>query len=103
MAEEAKESVTETFRSGSTRVIDLMGRLAGAMAEATGEVTVGTLRATGDFAANLAEGVANTVNTAVTDSADVAKRGADRFFDRLEKDDGDEGGKPARKSTAKSA
>jgi hypothetical protein len=85
------ETTDETPRKRSFKLTERAGRVARASAEAATEVSVGAVRVAADLVTGVAQSVADNINSTVSDTADLAQRGVDRFFSVLDSArDGDE-------------
>ena len=85
MADTAEaEPNEESTRKKTFKLTERVGRVARAGAEAATEVSVGAVRVAADLVTGVAQSVADNINTTVTDTADLAQRGVDRFFSVLD-------------------
>ena len=78
------EPTEETPRKRSAKLTERAGRVARAGAEAATEVSVGVVRVAADLFTGVAQSVADNINATVSDTADLAQRGVNRFFSVLD-------------------
>src|SRR5258708_36310733 len=81
-----RSSKLDSIQDDSLKATEAAGRLARACTEAGSELAIGSLRMFSDLFIGVAEGVAENISKAVTDSTDTAQRSADRFFTGLKSD-----------------
>ena len=81
---------TKTARDEAFKLTEAVGRALRAFTDATAEVSIGGLKLASEMAVDFAENVAKTVGTAVSEPANIAQRGVDRFFSTLSPEKADE-------------
>ena len=79
-----RTSKTKPLRDQSFKLTDAVGRAGRAVTESAAELSIGSFKVASNLFIGVAEGVAKNLTTAVSDSADCAQRGVDRFFSALD-------------------